>query len=153
MIAAAVKTVRVTAAIIASAAIDAAAIGATSRKPGAVGVSAPAIADAIADAIAGAITEAIAAAISAIVTAAVVRRAVVAAVARVLTTGERDGEPRNEGAQKNPTPNDGSPLCLPERDLRTACDGELDWSAPPGRIARRPIDRLRPARLESAGRG
>jgi hypothetical protein len=40
-----------------------------------------------------------------------------------------------------------SPLCLPERDLRVAFVMEIRLVGPPGRIAGRPIDRLRPPRL------
>ena len=95
-----VKATAVASTIIAGTAIDAASI-----KAGAVAVSA-AIAETVADAIAP------------IVTAAVVRRTVIAAVASVLTTGERDREPRDECAQKNLTANHGP---LPYACLNATC--------------------------------
>jgi hypothetical protein len=128
---AAVRPVAVAAAIVTGAAIDAAAIDATSINAGAVAVSA-------------AIAETVTAAIAAIVAAAVVRRAVIAAVARVLTTGERSGEPRDDDAQKNPTPNHGS---FPNARLNATCAPfvmETKLVGPPGRITRRPTDRLTP---------
>jgi hypothetical protein len=88
-------TAAVAPAIIAASAIDAATIGASSNKAGAVAVSADAIAPTIA---ARTVTVAI----------ADDRRhiaAVPVAVTGVLTTSERHPEPRDERAQKNPTPN------------------------------------------------
>jgi hypothetical protein len=114
-------TVGVAAAIISGAAINAAAIDAAAIKASAVAVPAEA---------------------AAIITAAVVRRAVIATGierrdvagvgvhSRLVAAGERDGEPRDDRTQKNPTAHHGfHSFAWSIRDLRFAAMEAIPFGA------------------------